>query len=130
MILIRVDLPAPLSPARARTSPGQSVRETSFSACTPPNRFETFSTRNKGSGAGASAIDPILSDLFLNLIYKNGDNDYNTYGNKLPKWLHVHKHKSVLNHGNDQRSDYRTNNCARPAKKTRPSDHHRSDTVQ
>ena len=38
--LIRVDLPAPLSPTRAITSPGRTSKSTSVSACTEPKLFE------------------------------------------------------------------------------------------
>src|SRR5512132_2241431 len=38
--LIRVDLPAPLSPTSAITSPWRTSKSTSVSACTEPNDFE------------------------------------------------------------------------------------------
>src|SRR5258705_3743004 len=38
--LIRVDLPAPLSPTSAMTSPSRTSKSTSLSACTDPNAFE------------------------------------------------------------------------------------------
>src|SRR2546423_9068338 len=38
--LIRVDLPAPLSPTSAMTSPSRTSKSTSASACTDPNDFE------------------------------------------------------------------------------------------
>src|ERR1700730_3222530 len=38
--LIRVDLPAPLSPTSAMTSPWRTSKSTSVSACTDPNDFE------------------------------------------------------------------------------------------
>src|SRR5206468_11625909 len=40
MHLIRVDLPAPLSPTRAITSPSRTSKSTSVSACTEPNDLE------------------------------------------------------------------------------------------
>src|SRR5690348_10708607 len=49
MILISVDLPAPLSPSRPSTSPFLRCRLTSRSAVTGPNRFATFSTRRTSS---------------------------------------------------------------------------------
>src|SRR5665213_254484 len=41
MILINVDLPAPLSPTRPSTCPASSLKLTSWSAWTPPKDFET-----------------------------------------------------------------------------------------
>src|SRR5437868_12766206 len=38
--LISVDLPAPLSPTSAITSPSRTSKSTSVSACTDPNDFE------------------------------------------------------------------------------------------
>src|SRR5271155_5181824 len=50
MILIRVDLPAPLSPSRPSTSPLRRCRFTSRSAVTGPNRLAMCSTRSTSSG--------------------------------------------------------------------------------
>src|SRR5689334_14621644 len=51
--LISVDLPAPLSPARATTSPCETVRSTSRSASTAPNR-DRKSTRLNSSHSSIS----------------------------------------------------------------------------
>src|SRR3954451_5190752 len=55
IVFTSVDLPAPLSPTRATTSPGCTARSTSVSAWTAPNRLET--PRSSSTGALiASAI--------------------------------------------------------------------------
>src|SRR5439155_21241782 len=54
MILISVDLPAPLSPSRPSTSPLRRCRFTSRSAVTGPKRLAMCSTRNTSSGADAT----------------------------------------------------------------------------
>src|ERR1700704_4788376 len=41
MHLVSVDLPAPLSPTRAMTSPAETWKSTSWRACTAPKAFET-----------------------------------------------------------------------------------------
>src|SRR5579863_9600143 len=41
MILMRVDLPAPLSPTSPTTSPEYTSKSTFCNACTVPNAFET-----------------------------------------------------------------------------------------
>src|ERR1700724_3696798 len=51
MILISVDLPAPLSPSRPSTSPFFRCRLTSRSAVTGPKRLDMCSTRRTSSGA-------------------------------------------------------------------------------
>src|SRR6478752_6590667 len=51
MILISVDLPAPLSPSNPSTSPFFRCRLMSRSAVTGPKRLEMFSTRSTSSGA-------------------------------------------------------------------------------
>src|SRR5271166_2647989 len=51
MILISVDLPAPLSPSRPSTSPFLRCRFTSRSAVTGPKLLEMCSTRSTSSGA-------------------------------------------------------------------------------
>src|SRR2546430_17554580 len=51
MILIRVDLPAPLSPSRPSTSPLRRCRLMSRSAVVGPNDLVTCSTRSTSSSA-------------------------------------------------------------------------------
>src|SRR6202165_399188 len=51
MILISVDLPAPLSPSKPSTSPLRRCRFTSRSAVTGPKRLAMCSTRRTSSGA-------------------------------------------------------------------------------
>ena len=48
MVLMVTDLPAPLSPISAVTSPARSSRLTSDSACTGPKFLETWSSRSSG----------------------------------------------------------------------------------
>src|ERR1700716_2364015 len=55
MILISVDLPAPLSPSRPSTSPFFRCRLTSRSAVTGPKRLAMCSTRRTSSVADAGA---------------------------------------------------------------------------
>src|SRR5207248_5060893 len=49
MHLISVDLPAPLSPTSAITSPLRTSKSTSVSACTEPNDFETPRSSRRGA---------------------------------------------------------------------------------
>src|SRR5690242_10294855 len=50
--LISVDLPAPLSPTSAITSPSRTSKSTASSACTAPKLFET----SWSSSVGAAAV--------------------------------------------------------------------------
>ena len=64
MIFSRVDLPAPLSPTRASTSPRSSRRLTSTSAVTAPYRLEMCSTRRMSSAEGVViATSPVSGVL-------------------------------------------------------------------
>src|ERR1041385_8655103 len=58
MILISVDLPAPLSPSRPSTSPFFRCRFTSRSAVTGPKRLAMCSTRRTSSGEFAGETTP------------------------------------------------------------------------
>src|ERR1700761_7727602 len=53
MILINVDLPAPLSPSSPSTSPLPRCRSMFFSAVTGPKRLATPSTRSTSSDTAA-----------------------------------------------------------------------------
>src|SRR4051812_35425653 len=58
MILISVDLPAPLSPSRPSTSPFPRCRSMFFSAVTGPKRFDTPSTRRTSSRICSDTAPP------------------------------------------------------------------------
>ncbi|GAA3790067.1 hypothetical protein GCM10022226_06190 [Sphaerisporangium flaviroseum] len=45
-----VDLPAPFSPAKATTSPFETANDTSFTATTPPNDFDSPLTEIAATG--------------------------------------------------------------------------------
>src|ERR671922_964701 len=62
MILISVDLPAPLSPSSPSTSPLRRCRLTSRSAVTGPKRLATCSTRRTSSDT-APPPDPADIDI-------------------------------------------------------------------
>ena len=61
-ILIRVDLPAPLSPSRPRTSPLRRCMLMSRSATVGPNDLPTCSTRRTSSSAVVGADDRAAGD--------------------------------------------------------------------
>src|SRR6478735_5337820 len=58
MHLIRVDLPAPLSPTRAMTSPRETWKSTSKRACTAPKLFETPFSSKMGVSVTLSTPPP------------------------------------------------------------------------
>src|SRR5436309_578066 len=80
MLLIRVDLPAPLSPTSAITSPARTSKSTSVSACTTPNDFETPLSSSVGEmeaprwGASAS-VTVTRRTLSLAQLLVNADAD-------------------------------------------------------
>ncbi len=57
MILISVDLPAPLSPSRPTTSPERSVKLMSFSTLTPPNDLETSRSSSRTAPRAGTAAE-------------------------------------------------------------------------
>src|SRR3954449_8619481 len=63
IVLISVDLPAPLSPSRPRTSPLRRCMLMSRRAVTGPKRLVMCSTRRTSSGAaaGATTCSPLMS---------------------------------------------------------------------
>src|SRR3954451_307107 len=58
MILMSVDLPAPLSPSRPSTSPLPRCRSMFLSAVTGPKRFDTPSTRRSSSRICSDTAPP------------------------------------------------------------------------
>src|SRR4051794_9286830 len=82
MILIRVDLPAPLSPSRPSTSPLRRCRLMSRSAVTGPKRFATFSTRSTSSDARASSGRTTRSSANPAPLPHPGDVDVDDHGDE------------------------------------------------
>src|SRR5688500_17228575 len=58
--LMSVDLPAPLSPTSAITSPGWTAKSTSVSACTDPKLLEIPRSSSRGVGAEAVVMDAVV----------------------------------------------------------------------
>src|SRR5690242_17648902 len=58
IVLTSVDLPAPLSPTSATTSPGRTSKSTSWSACTGPKRLLTPFSARSGPFAFTRATRP------------------------------------------------------------------------
>src|SRR5271155_4897892 len=92
--LIRVDLPAPLSPAKATTSPGCTSRETPASACTPPKCLVAL--RTVRIGARSLNLTPSQKPA-LRLVDEHGNDDHRTHCNELPERLDVDEYQSILN---------------------------------
>src|SRR5438445_7585639 len=78
--LISVDLPAPLSPTRAMTSPARTSKSTSVSAWTEPKDFEmprssrmgvsftgspVLTTEGEGAQTGALPQNDLLAELLV-----------------------------------------------------------------
>src|SRR5258706_3366959 len=68
MALMSVDLPAPLSPTSAATSPAWTSKSTSVRASTAPNRFVTPLTSRSGRSGAAVAEAVVTLSLFLLLL--------------------------------------------------------------
>src|SRR4051794_26612912 len=67
--LISVDLPAPLSPTSATTSPAWTSKSTPVSASTAPNRLVTpFTSRSGLSGVAVAAVVTSRSSLLLDSV--------------------------------------------------------------
>src|SRR5271156_6976229 len=102
--LISVDLPAPLSPAKATTSPGWTSSETPASACTPPKCLVASRTVRIGAGSfnlPSSEISP------LRLVDQHGNDDHRAHRYELPERLDVDEHQPVLDDRDYQRAGYR-----------------------
>src|SRR5271170_4705813 len=90
--LIRVDLPAPLSPARATTSPGCTSSETRASACTAPKCLVALRTARIGARSFNLAPSEIPA---LRLVDQYGNDDHPADRDELPERFHVDEHQAV-----------------------------------
>src|SRR5271170_4780718 len=125
--LMMVDLPAPLSPASATTSPGWTSNDTAFSAWTAPKAFETFRTDKIGS---ASLNGSPSHQATLSLVDEHRDDDDNADGDELPERLDIDEDQTILDDRNDERAGDRASDCARAAEQARASNDHGRDRVE
>src|SRR5579883_1275228 len=100
MILIRVDLPAPLSPASATTSPASTPSDTLSSARTAAKFFETERTSSSRPGA-PSAIFALPRQPALALVDQDRDDDDHADRDELPERLDIDEDEPILDDGDD-----------------------------
>src|SRR5437773_2123053 len=68
--LISVDLPAPLSPTSATTSPALTSKSTSVRASTAPNRLVTPLTSRRGRSGAAVAEAVVIARVLLDSVLR------------------------------------------------------------
>src|SRR3954453_1197396 len=120
MILISVDLPAPLSPSRPRTSPLCRCRLTSRSAVTGPKRLETFSTRRTSSETAppSHAADVDVDD--------HRDQDRDAEDEVEVVGVDALERQAVAQDAKEQRAEQRADRRALAAREQRAADHRRA----
>src|SRR5208337_640560 len=125
--LMIVDLPAPLSPASATTSPGWTSKDTAFSACTAPKDFETF--RIDRIGSASLNLSP-SHQAALGLVDEHRNDDDDADRDELPERLDIDKDETVLDDGDDERAGDRAPNRARSAEQAGAADDDRRDRIE
>src|SRR3954451_23823383 len=110
--LIRVDLPAPLSPARASTSPRRSSKPTLSRAVTPPKRLVRSATARIGASVG---IAHLAGQPLAGLVDQHRHDDDDAHRHELPERLDVDEDEPVLDDGDDQGTDHGADDGARAA---------------
>src|SRR3954451_5746613 len=118
-ILIRVDLPAPLSPSNPSTSPLPRRRLMSCSAVTGPKRFATFSTRRTSSD---TTPPPDLADVDVD---DHRDQDRDAEDEVEVVGVDALEHQAVAQDAEEERAEERADRRPLPAREQRPADHGR-----
>src|ERR1700756_4654798 len=106
-ILIKVDLPAPLSPTRPHTSPGGTSRFTPLRACTPEYHLCKLRTEIKGVVISQLHLDAACG-LSQPGIGDPGENGQAADGKFEPVGVDAREHQTVVNDADEQRP----NDCA------------------
>src|ERR1700677_3099455 len=127
MAFISVDLPAPLSPAKATTSPGCTSSETPASACTPPKCLVAL--RTVRMGARSLNLTP-SQEPALRLVHQHGNDDHRAHRDELPERLDVDEHQSILNDRDHERAGDRSRDIAGTAEQAGAADHDGGDRVE
>src|SRR3954453_12293606 len=131
MILISVDLPAPLSPSRPRTSPLRRCRLMSRRAVTGPKRLPTCSTRRTSSFAwdssgctlGWSATTASLPDASDVDVDDHGDEDRDAQDEVQVVGVDALQGQPVAQDAEEQGPEERSHRGALPAREERATDH-------
>ena len=136
MHLISVDLPAPLSPSSASTSPWWTSRSTSSRASTAPKRLVAPRTASAGvprrrdhvTGRLQHAeplLEPAAHDVGL-----DGEHDDDADDDRLQERVDVEQVHAVADHADHQRADQRVGDVAPAAEEAGAADDHRGDRVE
>src|SRR4051794_19688204 len=138
MIFMSVDLPAPLSPSRPRTSPRRRCRLMSRRAVTGPNRLETFSTRRTSSSARAASGETMRSSATAASLSHASDVDVDDHRAEDRDaedevevvGVHALERQPVAQDPEEQRADQRADSGALPARQQRAADHRRGHRAE
>src|SRR4051812_29239140 len=113
MILISVDLPAPLSPSSPSTSPRRRCRSSPRSAVTGPKRLTIPSTRRTSSSWSAKAAPlPHAPDVGVD---DHRDEDRDAQDEVEVVRADALQREAVAQDAEEQRTDHRADDGARPA---------------
>ena len=126
--LIRVDLPAPLSPASATTSPRCSSKPTPSRA--RARRRSAWSGRGQRGSAPQSASRDLAGEPLAGLVDQHRDDDDDADGHELPERLDVDEDQAVLDHGDDQGTDTVPMMVPEPPNRLGAADDHRRDRIE
>src|ERR1700722_15812338 len=137
MVLIRVDLPEPLSPSRPSTSPLRRCRLTSRSAVTGPKRLEMCSTRSTSSGAevggttvsiGCASATAVSSARALDVdVDGHRHDDRQAEIEQLVVGVHPLQDQTVLEDPEEQSTDQRATRGPAPGGQQCPANHCRGN---
>src|SRR3990172_7767701 len=142
-ILIRVDLPAPLSPSRQTTSPALTASETSSRATTAPKYFETLrasrrGVRVRGSAFGADIVPVIGSPHSADpgeatpdpVVQDDGHEEKRPDGCEVPVGVDARKDDADSGHPEGEGADRRPHDGPVAAGEDRPADDRRGNGVE
>src|SRR3954447_22217774 len=138
IVLMSVDLPAPLSPSRPRTSPLRRCRLMSRNAVTGPKRFATCSTRSTSSDARASSAETTRSSSTATPLPDAADVDVDHHRaedrhaqNEVEiVGVDALERQSVAQDAEEQRAEERADRRALTAGEQRAADHGRGHRAE
>src|SRR5690606_24454701 len=127
MVLMKVDLPAPLSPSRQWHSPGNTDSETPASAMTEPKCF----SMSMSSISGVSAISALPRDQAADIGVENdGEQQDDAKENAEKRAFHASEEQALLDDAEDQRTERGTDDRAVAAGQQRAANDHRDDGLE
>src|SRR5664280_2778583 len=128
--LIRVDLPAPLSPTSAMTSPLFTSKSTSVSAWTEPKAFEMLRRSRSGASFATDLAPHFLLPPARERVQRHSRHEEDAGNDVVHVGAVADRRKAVVDQIDDQHAEHGALHPAAATEQARAADHRAGDRIE